>query len=95
MAGEAAGLGCQWRLDILRELRQRNKRESGGFSELIASRTYCIYDFSIVMLFLVCVFRRREATGAAERRAEGDHEIGIPEQRVGPGRGLLDSGSVT
>jgi hypothetical protein len=37
MAGEAAGLGCQWRLDILRELRQRNKRESGGFSELIAS----------------------------------------------------------
>ena len=30
---------CQWRLDILRDLRQRNRRESGGFYELILSRT--------------------------------------------------------
>lgn len=38
MAAEVAGVDCEWRLDILRQLRQRNKRESGGFSELIASR---------------------------------------------------------
>ena len=34
---------CQWKLDILRDLRQRNKREIGGFSELIASRMFMLY----------------------------------------------------
>ena len=49
----AAGLEaqCQWKLDILRDLRQRNKRESGGFSELIASRM----DIYIPVTSLPCI----------------------------------------
>ena len=42
-----AGIDCEWRLDILRKLRQRNKRESGGFSELIASRMYILSNESV------------------------------------------------
>lgn len=46
---------CQWRSDILRDLQQRNKRESGGFSELIASRKYSRKRLCVVVCVCICM----------------------------------------
>ena len=34
----------EWKVEILQQLRLRNQRESGGFTELIASRTLLWYN---------------------------------------------------
>lgn len=47
----AVVVDSDWRREILHELRLRNKRENGGFSELIVSRNlplYYIHKYYIV-----------------------------------------------
>ena len=72
----------QWKLDILRDLRHRNKREIGGFSDLIASRK-CMH---VVVLKpspihnVCCVCGRWEAPGATQCCTERDHSTRVPKQ---------------